>query len=403
MKLLYIHQHFTTPSGAGGTRSYEFARRMVERGHHVTMVCGSHSLANTGLTGDFVQGRRTGLVDGINIIEIAITYSNNLSFFERVKQFFHFAYDATRIALSHEYDLIYATTTPLTVAIPALVAKKIKRKRYLFEVRDLWPELPKAMGAIKNKYVLKAMDLLESMAYRNAAHCVALSPGIAEGIQKKLALQKTTLIPNGSDTDFFLQGKYQSLPGFSEDDFICLFAGAHGEANGLDAVLNVAKLLKESNKRIKFLFVGEGKIKKHLINRKNTEELDNCIFWNPVSKKEMRNVFKSVHLGLMVLRNVPAFYYGTSPNKFFDYLAAGLPVLNNYPGWLSELITKNHCGVAVSPDQPNQFMEVLEFLERNREKLKEMGNNAFKLAVKEFDRDQLANQFIDTVEHVYSC
>lgn len=403
MKLLYIHQHFSIPSGATGTRSYEFAKRLVAEGHQVTILCGSFKAAKTGLTGNFVKNIRMGIVEGIEIIEIGVPYSNNLSFLVRTKQFVYFAYKASRLTLTLPYDLIYATTTPLTVAIPALVAKMGKRKPYIFEVRDLWPELPKAMGVIKNKFVLKAMDILETLAYKHATHCVALAPGISEGISNKLKkAPPISLIPNGCDTQYFSSGAKTQLSGFDKDDFICVFAGAHGLANGLDAVLDVAKQLKDQNKKIKFLFIGDGKLKPQLIERKNLEKLDNCIFWDPIPKNEIITVFKSVHIGLMILQNVPAFYFGTSPNKFFDYIASGLPVLNNYPGWLKNLIEENECGVAVEPDNINAFAEALMSLESNRERLNSMRVNALNLAVNSFDRDELAKKFIQIAETVYA-
>ena len=150
MKLLYFHQHFTTPKGASGTRSYEFARRLIARGHEVTMVCGSYGTGDTGLTGEYRKGRRSGTVDGIRVIELHLPYSNADSFLKRSVTFLKFAARSVSIALSESYDLLFATSTPLTAAIPGIVARPIRRKPFVFEVRDLWPELPREMGVITN-------------------------------------------------------------------------------------------------------------------------------------------------------------------------------------------------------------------------------------------------------------
>lgn len=399
MRVLYIHQHFGTRDGAGGTRSYAFAKKLIERGYNVTMLCGSFAHAKTGLSMPFQDNIRRGQVEGIDVIEIYAPYSNKLNFFQRIKQFLYFAYKASYLVLKLEYDLIYATTTPLTVAFPALCAKFLRKKSYIFEVRDLWPELPKAMGIIKNRLLIFLLGFLEKIAYQKALCCVALSPGIAEGIAKKVSdPSKIFYIPNGCDINDFSEGEKSLLKGFKPTDFICIFTGAHGPANGLDAVLDAAFFLKHQNKHIKFLFVGAGKCKAALIERARIEQLDNCIFWDPVPKNKIPSLLKSVDMGLMVLKNIPAFYFGTSPNKFFDYLVAELPVFNNYPGWLKNLIEEHSCGVCVPPDDPQAFAKALLEIEGDRARLNNMRRNALLLAKTMFDRDHLSEQFIAVIE-----
>ena len=192
MKVLYLHQHFVTPRGAGGTRSYEMAQRLIERGHSVTMVCGSinggHG-AVTGLSGAFTRGVRKGLVDGIWVIELELPYSNADSFARRSFTFLKFSIRSMLLVFSERYDLLFATSTPLTVAIPALAGKWIRRRPMVFEVRDLWPELPRAMGVISNPIVLRSLELLEKAAYRSASSIIALSPGMAHGIGRVVGVR----------------------------------------------------------------------------------------------------------------------------------------------------------------------------------------------------------------------
>jgi glycosyltransferase involved in cell wall biosynthesis len=396
MHVLYFHQHFTTPNGFGGTRSYELARQLITSGHQVTMVCGSNKNSQSGLQGEFSHGRRVGIVDGIKIIELALPYSNYDSFFKRTIKFLRFAYHGVKIALSYDYDLVVAITTPLTAGIPGIFAKVLRKKPFVFEVADLWPELPKAMGVIKNPLILKLIDILESVSYKAADACIGLSPGIVAGIKRKVGTKKKViLLPNGCDLKFFDE-KPQPLKlpaGIKSGDFVALFAGAHGIANGLDAILNVANKLQEMQRNdIKFLFVGDGKLKPYLQQRAQSEGLDNCIFINPISKRDIPRLFAAVNVGLMVLANVPAFYYGTSPNKFFDYIASGLPVVNNYPGWLTDMILEHSCGIAVPPDDVYGFAIALVKLADDKELVNVYGSNARKLAMN-FARDKLAKQF----------
>ena len=401
MNILYFHQHFSTPKGSAGIRSYAMAQTLIENGHQVTMVCGSFGAGKTGLTQPFVKGMRRGIVDGIDIIEFELSYSNKLSFVKRINLFLSFAFKSIGVALKEPSDVVFATTTPLTAGIPGIFAKWFKRKPFVFEVRDLWPELPKAMGVIKNPVVLGLMSALEWLSYRSADRLVGLSPGIVEGIAKRgVPVEKIASIPNGCDLDIFSTGnQVQWRPeGVTKSDLMAIFTGTHGLANGLDALIDVAvELKKRGRKDIKIVLVGDGMKKKSLQEKAQQLDLDNIIFHDPVNKEKLAGLMSSADIGLQVLANIPAFYYGTSPNKFFDYISAGLPVLNNYPGWLAELISEKKCGFAVEPENSEKFADALEYSAEHRDELKEMGRNAYQLACDQFDRKELAQQFSDWV------
>ncbi len=398
MKVLYFHQHFTTPRGASGTRSYEFARHLIGEGHEVTMVCGSSSKADTGLTGPFRRGRREGGVEGIRVIELEVPYSNYDGFVKRAWAFLRFALRSIGIALREEYDVVFATSTPLTAGIPGIAARWLRRKPFVFEVRDLWPELPKAMGVITNPVVLTLMSWLEWASYHSAHRLIGLSPGIVEGIVRRgIDEDRVTMIPNGCDLELFDPKRYDrgavDIPGVGPDDFVAAFTGAHGIANGLDAVLDAAAVLKDRGRNdIKIVFIGDGKLKPRLVARATEDGLDNCIFLDPVPKEELARMMVRVDVGLMILDNVPAFYRGTSPNKFFDYIASGTPVLNNYPGWLAQLIEEHRCGVAVEPGDALAFAECLEGAQSERDSTPQPSPAALGLA-RHFSRSVLADAF----------
>ncbi len=408
MHILYFHQHFSTPKGATGTRSYEMAQELISRGHQVTMVCGSYDVAKTELEdAETVGGIRRGKSHGIDVIELQLPYSNKDNFLKRATIFLKFALKSINIARKTDYDLLFATSTPLTAGIPGIVMKMFKPKKpFVFEVRDLWPELPREMGVITNPLILSAMSLLEWLSYHAADHCIGLSPGIVEGIQKRgIPEKRVSMIPNGSDLELFqpVTEKNKSLfPNLHEDDFVAIFTGAHGIANGLDAVLDAARELKKRGEtKLKFLFIGEGKLKKNLQQRAQEEQLDNCQFLDPMPKIKLAKLLPHADVGLMILANVPAFYYGTSPNKFFDYISAGLPVLNNYPGWLASLIEENQCGKVVPPEQPSSFADALLELARDPH-LTDKGSKARKLAETQFDRKKLAKKFGDLLEKIHA-
>ena len=401
MRLLYFHQHFATPRGATGTRSYEFARALIARGHQVTVVCGAHGLSGLDLPYDAARGWHRGDVDGIDVISLPLAYSNRDSLFRRGWTFLRFALRSVRLALELDCDLVFATSTPITAVIPGLAAKWLRGKPFVFEVRDLWPELPRALG-LRNPFVLGGMSLLEFLGYRSADACVGLSPGIVEGIRARADERlPVAMIPNGCDLELFHPAKRAplALPGLGPDDFVAGFTGAHGVANGLDALLAVAEELKRrGDRRVKLVFIGDGKEKERLAARAAELGLANCLFFPPVPKAELGAITASLDCGLMVLKDVPAFYHGTSPNKFFDYVAAGIPVVNNYPGWLAGLIRENECGIVVPPGDVAAFADALQRLASDPAACRVMGAAARALAEREFARPLLAARFIATLE-----
>lgn len=398
MRILYFHQYFCTPEGNSGIRSYGMAKHLVDSGHNVTMVFAESPRLKSPITSPYVKGVRRGQFNGIDLIEFNIKYNNKLSIFKRALIFIRFSLSCIKLIFTEKYDLVYATSTPLTAGIPGIVMKLVgKKKPFVFEVRDLWPELPKVMGVVKNKFILWAMGVLEYLSYNLSDACVALSPGIAEGINKRMKKQKPVyLIPNSCDLEIFKPKKSlrTDIPGIKEDDFVAIFTGAHGFANGLDAVLDTAKILKNNPaySKIKFVFVGDGVKKASLISRAKNENLDNCIFLDLVPKKVLVGYLESADVGLMVLANFPAFYYGTSPNKFFDYIAMGMPIINNYPGWLAEMIAANNLGIAIEPSNAQKFADALITLSDNPKLVAEMGINSRKLAEEKFNRTYLADQ-----------
>ena len=403
MKVLYFHQHFTIPSIGGGTRSYEFAKRLIERGHSVCTVCGE--VVKLNLPQSSTKGISKGNVDGIEVIQISLPYSNKDGISQRTWTFLKFSYHGVKIALKEKYDILFATSTPLTAGIPGIVMKCFRKKKFIFEVRDLWPELPKALG-MKNPFLLWGMNILEWLNYRFANACIGLAPGICKGIAKRSSKNKRIeFIPNGCDLDIFKKGNRSnlSLEGIRPTDTVAVFTGAHGISNGLDSVLDAAVELKRLKRTdIVLVFIGDGKLKPSLMKRVKDDDLQNCRFYSPVSKPQLNQIISNADIGMMILANIPAFYYSTSPNKFFDYISSGLPVLNNYPGWLAEMIKENQCGITVPPGDAVAFAQGLIHLADNPELRKVYGKNSRDLAEKSFARQDLSDKFVDFLEEFHS-
>lgn len=401
MRVLYFHQHFSTRHGSTGIRSYEMARHLLAKGHQVTMVCGSYQGASTGLLSKYTKGQRRGTVDGIEVIEFDLAYANKDGLLKRSLTFLKFAWCSIKLIFTERYDLVFATSTPLTAGIPGIFARWLKLKPFVFEVRDLWPELPKAMGVVKNPVVLMGLSFLEYMTYFSAQRLIGLSPGIVEGIERRgVKREQVAMISNGCDLDLYEQTISVCRPeGIEASDLMAIYTGTHGLANGLEAILEAALELKRRGRsEIKLVLIGEGKLKPSLIQRAQVENLQNIIFLDPVDKLHLAGLMATADIGIQTLADVPAFYYGTSPNKFFDYIACGLPVLNNYPGWVADMIHENQCGFVVPPQDASAFADALEQAADNRTALKLMGKNARRVAENQFNRVKLAEQFVGWLE-----
>jgi glycosyltransferase involved in cell wall biosynthesis len=407
MNVLYLHQHFSTPQGSAGIRSYAMAQQLIAQGHNVTIVCGSYRGGHTGLSQPFHKGQRRGTVDGIQIIEYNLAYANADSFLQRSRTFLRYAWRSIGIALTAQYDVLISTSTPLTVGLPGILARWLRRKPFVFEVRDLWPELPRAMGVIRNPIILQLMSALEWLSYRSAQRLIGLSPGIVKGIAARTPPKTPiAMIPNGCDLGLFNPASARPWrpADILDDHLLAIYSGTHGLANGLDAVLDAATELQRRQRHdIKILLIGQGQCKPALQARAQQAGLHNIIFHDPVDKQRLAGLFASADIGLQILANIPAFYDGTSPNKYFDYLAAGLPVLNNYPGWLAEHIHQHQHGYAIAPSDPQAFADALEHAADHRDQLKTYAANSQALAHKQYDRNQLAHQWVDWLEQATTC
>jgi glycosyltransferase involved in cell wall biosynthesis len=379
MRILYLHQFFITRAGVGGTRSYEFARRFVARGHAVRMVTAA---------GAEPPGKRR--VEGIEVVGVRGGYSDyvtatGVSYPRRMLAFARFAVAATAAALrGPRPDVVYATSPPLTVALPALAAAVRWRAPLVWEVRDLWPEAPIQMGALRNPLARRAARALERFVYRRAARLIALSPGIRAGmICAGAPPGQVALVPNASDLDLF-------RPGAAPERFRVSYFGTMGEANDLTAAVDAARVLPD----VEFLLVGDGKRRAEL----ERSAPPNVVFRGPASgKDEVAELAARSSACLTLFKDVPVLATN-SPNKLFDTFAAGRPAIVNMDGWMRELVEDNEAGLYARAGDARELAEKLAWLRDHPEEAKRMGRNARALAEREFDRDALAARALAVLE-----
>ena len=267
MKILYIHQYFKTPLEPGGTRSYWIAQELIKEGHNVTMLTTSSKIDGK------VEKKN---IDGINVIYLKVPYNQKMSIFKRLISFFSFMFKSSFYSLKEkEVDLVIATSTPLTVGFPALILKKIKGVPFVFEVRDLWPEVPIQMGAINNKFIRNLAISYEKIIYKNARHIIALSPGMEKGVLKYEKQDKVSMIPNMAKIDEFYPREKNlqliSKLGLKKDSFKLIHFGSLGIANGIDSIIESAILLK-NDLDVEFIFIGGGSTEEVIKAKKDLED-----------------------------------------------------------------------------------------------------------------------------------
>jgi glycosyltransferase involved in cell wall biosynthesis len=392
MRILYLHQYFKLPSDPGGTRSFEMARRLVAAGHRVFMLTSDPRGRSAG------PGWRVTHEAGIEVHWLPVAYSNRMSYLKRMQAFVRFAVGASFRAAAIPADVVFATSTPLTIALPGVYAARKQKIPLVFEVRDLWPELPIAVGALKGVMIPPAL-WLEKFAYRHAERVVALSPGMRDGVARSgFPAARIHVIPNSADLDLFgvpeEAGRgFRDSRAWLQDRPLVLYTGTLGRINGVGYLAELAAETRKINPEIRFLVVGEG-AEEELVRRR-ARELGvyerNFFMMQPLPKKEMPALLSAASVAVSLFIDLPEMW-ANSANKFFDALASGTPVAINYRGWQAELLEKHGAGIVLPAGNiPGAAAELTDLLAASR-RLQNAALAARRLAETRFDRNRLAQQ-----------
>lgn len=385
--IVYLHQYFRVPSQGGSTRSYWIARALVDEGYKVTMVT----------SGDADGDSKYEFIDGIHVVRLKVPYDQKMSVFRRFRSFFDFMVRSTIYSLFlKDVDMVFVTSTPLSIGIPALMLKWLRRIPYIFEVRDLWPRVPIEMGMITNTALKKTLVYLEYLVYKNALEIVALSPGMEQGVKECCPKAKVSMIPNMSKVDiFYPRRKDQSLIdrlGLSRDSFKVIHFGSIGRANGIENILSNLEICN-SDKLVEFVFVGGGSEEERLKKQCKDKGLRNVFFLGAYSLSDTSNIVNLCDVSLVSFANIPVLYTN-SPNKLFDSLSAGKAIIVNSAGWTKDLVENYHCGLYVDPDSPEDLIHSIELLASDKALLGRMEENSIHLAQTKFDKEILCSQVV---------
>jgi len=390
VRIIYLHQYFNT--AVGGTRSYEMGRRLVAMGHDVQMVTSDRTPLTNGMRG----GRRT-TEAGMDVHWLRVPYSNTMAYSQRLKAFAAFAWAASRKAVALGGDVVFATSTPLTIAIPAMYAARRLHIPMVFEVRDLWPEVPVALGALKNPITIGGARLLERAAYRSSARIIALSPGIKAGVVATgYPDDRVSVIPNACDVSLFDVGPAPGTALRREhpwlgDRPLVVYTGTLGLVNGVGYLARLAARVRALDPAVRFAVIGSGR--EELEVRRGAEQLgvlgDNFFMLPETPKSEVVRWLSAADIATSVVIDVPALW-ANSANKVFDALAAGKPVAINHEGWQADVFRETGAGLVLDPTDLDAAAARLVAALRDRPWLAQAGAAARALAAGRFNRDRLS-------------
>ena len=394
MTIVYFYQYFTTPKGSYGTRVYEFTKKWVEKGHKVIVVTSVYAKSDIRAK-KFLETQE---IDGIILKIINVTIDNKQSFLKRIYTFLVYSFFSIFYAFTLKCDLVISSSGPITAGIPGLIAKIFRRKKFVFEVRDLWPEGPIELGVLNNKLIQKASYAFEKICYKNSSLVVALSPGMKLNITDRFPETNVISVTNSANIELFSSPKEAITHPQLVGKKFAIYTGNIGLVNNSELLYRTAKKLKEQGRDdIAIVLIGDGQQKEKIM--KKSEGLNTILFLGLMPKIELINYVKNALVSLIPLDDTPMLST-SSPNKLFESMAAAVPVIQTTNGWIKEMLEESNSGFTVSPTNEDELFEKLIFLADNETESKEIGKRGFEFARRNFDKNILSDRMIKAIEKI---
>jgi glycosyltransferase involved in cell wall biosynthesis len=392
MTILYFYQYFSTPKGSWGTRVYEFGKEWVEQGHRVIVVTSVYSKSDIKST-RFID---TQYFDGIEVKIINIRIDNKLSFIKRIYGFITYSLVASYFALTIKCDRVIASSGPITVALPGLIAKIVRRRKLIFEVRDLWPQGAIELGLLNNSIVKKIAYWIERTTYAKSDLIVVLSPGMIYNINERYNFGfKCISIPNTVDLSLFSNIVKSN---FTKRNYsYAIYTGNIGDVNNSFWLLNAARELKSRGiTNIKILMIGDGQLKNEIKFSIENEKIDTLILLDLMPKNEIIPLLQEALVSLVPLKGTPILDT-SSPNKFFESLGAGIFIIQNTNGWMREFLKENGVGATINPNDHKALVnEIIRLNSLSIEDKLAIKKKCMEVA-RQFDKKVLSAKMINSI------
>ncbi len=407
MNILLVHQYFLEEDDPGGSRWNEITRAWTDAGHQVTVLAGmvhaNGSEKRPEYKGRWFKQRQQGVV---NVWRCHVSESYNKNFLGRLWGYFSFMFSSLWAGLfkvSGKFDVVIVTSPPLFVGFSGYLLSRLKRMPLVFEVRDLWPESAIDTGVLKNGMIIRLAYWFENFIYKKAALINVLTPAFYNTLRdkKQVPENKLIFIPNAADFSLsdhlltaFEPDEFRRQHGL-ENRFVITYVGAHGVANHLEQVLDAGKQLEDTP--VLFLLIGQGMEKARLQQLAKERQVSNVRFLDPVPKQEVFKYILASDMGASVLKKVDTFKTVYS-NKTFDYMACKKPILMAIDGVSRELVETAAAGAYVEPENPAEYNRIIREYLRSPERLAQEGENGFRYAKENFDRQVLAMRYLDHIQ-----
>ena len=410
MRILVIHQYFLGKGDAGGSRWNQFAKYWSQAGHKVTVLAGTVHYA-TGKKPPQYKGKfivREDLQPGVTVYRCHVSEAYNRSFLGRFWAYLSFAFSSTWAGIAHapEPDIIIATSPPLTVAITMWLLSIFYGVPAVFEVRDLWPESAIDTGVLRSKPIIWLSYRLEELAYRRASWINVLTPAFEKYLvdKKRVPANRISMIPNGADLDIMKPGpkdnEIRRRLGLT-DKFVVSYFGAHGRANRVGQLLDVAERLKDTHPDIRIMLVGDGMEKPMLVEDARRRGLNNVIFVDAVPKEQVSDYINASDVCTAVLMKNETFKT-VYPNKVFDYMACKRPIIIAIDGVARRLVEEAGAGIYAEPENADAFIEAILTLKNDPKLMATMGQNGYDHVTKYYSREALSEKYLSTLTSLLS-
>ena len=401
MRILFITDNFPPEVNAPATRTFEHCKEWVKEGAEVTILTCAPNFPH----GHIYEGYQnkiyqTEIVEGIRVIRVWSYIVTNSGFLKRVLDYISFAFMAFWVGLFQKHDIIVATSPQFFTTWSAWGISKIRRTPWVFELRDIWPESIKAVGAMEESIILVFLEKIELALYRSSDKVIAVTDAFKTNlINRGINDRKIEVVTNGSNMELFFprQKDEKLLKKLQlENKFIVGYLGTHGMAHSLDFIIESISRITDNN--IHFLFIGDGAMKRSIVDRAKELSLRNITFLDPVTKDDMPRYLSIIDVSLAPLKRSDNFKT-VIPSKIFESSAMGKPTLLGVEGQAQEIIEKYNAGICFVPEDESDFINKVLLLKNNVN----LYNNCVdgcKVLAKEYDRKKLADKMLSMLKDI---
>jgi glycosyltransferase involved in cell wall biosynthesis len=407
MKITLLTQYFPPEVGAPQNRLFELATRLQKKGANIQILTAMPNYPKMQIFKGY-RGRcyRYENMENMQVHRAAIFVTKGKSLIARLLNYFSFVFSSIIVGFIKlkKSDIILCESPPLFLGISAWVLCKLKGAKLVFNVSDLWPESAEKLGLVSNKFSLKLAAKLEEFLYENSTIICGQTQGIVQNIKTRFPEKKVIWIPNGVDPTLFenkkeIIGTWRQLMNFKESDFVLLYAGIMGYAQGLDVITDVAEQLLPE-KDIKFVFLGNGPEKKRLQKLVSEKGLNNIVFQDFVLKSEMPVILQDINASIVPLKKLDLFL-GAIPSKIFECLASEKPILLGVDGEAKELfINRGNSGLFFEPEDVDDLKASILKLKEDKELCLTLGGNGKQYVVENFNRDTIADKLWSAINEL---